>query len=74
MPSGAGWPISKQKRVEEATSELFLADVRVLCEPDAAGARERLDELLAGLDEALPALSNAITHVYFSHALLEQTT
>jgi uncharacterized alpha-E superfamily protein len=73
MPSGAGWPTSKQKRVEEAASELFLADIRMLCEPSAAGARERLDKLLIALDEALPALSNAITHAYFSHALLEQT-
>jgi uncharacterized circularly permuted ATP-grasp superfamily protein/uncharacterized alpha-E superfamily protein len=73
MPSGAGWPTSKQKRVEEAASELFLADIHMLCEPNAAGARERLDELLIALDEALPALSNAITHAYFSHALLEQT-
>jgi uncharacterized alpha-E superfamily protein len=74
MPSGAGWPVGKQKRVEEAASELFLADVRRLCEPGVTGAREKLDELLAGLDEALPALSNAITHTYFSHAQLERTT
>jgi len=74
MPSGAGWPVGKQKRVEEAASELFLADVRKLCEPGVTGAREKLDELLAGLDEALPALSNAITHMYFSHAQLERTT
>jgi uncharacterized alpha-E superfamily protein len=74
MPSGAGWPINKQKRVEEAASDLFLADVHMLCETGAAGSREKLDELLAGLDEALPALSNAITHTYFSHAQLERTT
>jgi uncharacterized circularly permuted ATP-grasp superfamily protein/uncharacterized alpha-E superfamily protein len=74
MPSGAGWPIYKQKRVEGAASELFLADVHTLCETGAAGSREKLDELLAGLDEALPALSNAITHIYFSHAQLERTT
>jgi uncharacterized circularly permuted ATP-grasp superfamily protein/uncharacterized alpha-E superfamily protein len=74
MPSGAGWPIIKQMRVEEAASDLFLADVRKLCEPGPAGPRERLDELLAGLDAALPALSNAITHAYFSHAQPERTT
>jgi uncharacterized alpha-E superfamily protein len=74
MPSGAGWPINKQKRVEEAASDLFLADVHMLCETGAAGSREKLDELLASLDEALPALSNAITHTYFSHAQLERTT
>ena len=38
------------------------------------GSRERLDELLAALDAALPALSNAITHAYFSHAEPERTT
>lgn len=74
MPSGAGWPIIKQKRVEEAASDLFLADVRMLCEPGEGGPRERLDELLAGLDMALPAFSNAITHAYFSHAEAERTT
>jgi uncharacterized circularly permuted ATP-grasp superfamily protein/uncharacterized alpha-E superfamily protein len=74
MPSGAGWPIIKQNRVEEAASDLFLADVRMLCEPGEGGPRARLDELLAGLDMALPAFSNAITHAYFSHAEAERTT
>jgi uncharacterized circularly permuted ATP-grasp superfamily protein/uncharacterized alpha-E superfamily protein len=74
MPSGAGWPIVKQNRMEEAASNLFRADVRMLCEPRAGGPRERLDELLAGLDAALPAFSNAITHAYFSHAEAERTT
>src|SRR5439155_3937744 len=68
MPSGAGWPIGKQKRLEEAASTLFHADVRRLCEPDPHGSRAQLDELLAALDAALPAFSNAITHAYFSHA------
>jgi uncharacterized circularly permuted ATP-grasp superfamily protein/uncharacterized alpha-E superfamily protein len=74
MPSGAGWPIAKQKRLEEAASNLFRADVRMLCEPGAGGTRRRLDELLAGLDAALPAFSNAITHAYFSHTEPERTT
>jgi uncharacterized circularly permuted ATP-grasp superfamily protein/uncharacterized alpha-E superfamily protein len=73
MPSGAGWPIIKQKRLEEAASNLFRADVRMLCEPRTGGPRERLDELLAGLDAALLAFSNAITHAYFSHAEAERT-
>jgi len=68
MPSGAGWPVFKQRRLEEAASNLFMADVRMLCEPDFDGRRETLDELLAVLDAALPGLSNAITHAYFSHA------
>jgi uncharacterized circularly permuted ATP-grasp superfamily protein/uncharacterized alpha-E superfamily protein len=74
MPSGAGWPIVKQNRMEEAASNLFRADVRMLCEPRGGGPRERLDELLAALDAALPAFSNAITHTYFSHAEAERTT
>jgi uncharacterized circularly permuted ATP-grasp superfamily protein/uncharacterized alpha-E superfamily protein len=73
MPSGAGWPILKQQRLEEAASNLFGADVRELCEPGAGGSRERLDELLAQVGAALPALSNAITHAYFSHAEQERT-
>ena len=74
MPSGAGWPSIKQKRLEEATSTLFRADVRMLCEPGPGGSRAKLDELLAALDAALPAFSNAITHAYFSHAEAERTT
>jgi uncharacterized circularly permuted ATP-grasp superfamily protein/uncharacterized alpha-E superfamily protein len=74
MPSGAGWPVAKQERFEEAASNLFHADVRKLCEPRAGATRERLDELLSALEAALPALSNAITHAYFSHAEPERTT
>src|ERR1700730_884057 len=68
LPSGDGWPFTRQKHLEDAASELFHADVHALCEPDAGGSRERLDGLLAAVDAALPALSNAITHAYFSHA------
>ena len=74
MPSGAGWPTAKQKRLEDAAAGLFHTDVRTLCEQGAGGIRERLDELLAGLDAALPAFSNAITNAYFSHAQMERTT
>jgi uncharacterized alpha-E superfamily protein len=68
MPSGAGWPISKQRRLEEAASNLFREDVGRLCLPGANGIRVALDELLSRLEEELPAFSNAITHTYFSHA------
>jgi len=74
MPSGAGWPTAKQKRLEDAAAGLFHTDVRTLCEQGAGGIRERLDELLAGMDAALPAFSNAITNAYFSHAQMERTT
>jgi uncharacterized circularly permuted ATP-grasp superfamily protein/uncharacterized alpha-E superfamily protein len=71
-PSGAGWPASKQTRLEEAAANLFRADIRTLCEPGEDGIREPLDQLLAETGAALPALSDAITHVYFSHAELER--
>ena len=74
MPSGAGWPILKQKRLEEAASNLFRADVRMLSEAGPDAPRVRLDELLADMDAALPALSNAITHTYFSHVEAVRTT
>jgi uncharacterized alpha-E superfamily protein len=73
-PSGAGWPVAKQRRLEEAAANLFRADVRTLCQPDEGNIREPLDQLLSGTGAALPALSDAITHVYFSHAEMERAT
>jgi uncharacterized alpha-E superfamily protein len=74
-PAGAAWPVSKQRRaVEVAAARLFRADVRRLCQPDGNGVREHLDQLLAATGAALPALSDAITHVYFSHAERERAT
>jgi uncharacterized circularly permuted ATP-grasp superfamily protein/uncharacterized alpha-E superfamily protein len=73
-PSGAGWPVSKQRRLEEAAANLFRADIRLLCQPGEGSLREPLDQLLAGTGAALPALSDAITHVYFSHAEMERVT
>ena len=67
LPSGAGWPFAKQKHLEEAASELFHADVPMLCEPgDEGHANDSMN--CWRLDAALPAFSNAITHAYFSHA------
>ena len=37
-------------------------------------SREELDQLLAAIGAALPALSDAITNVYFSHAEMERAT
>jgi len=73
-PSGAGWPVSKQRRLEEAAANLFRADVRMLCQSGEGGIREPLDHLLAATGAALPALSDAITQVYFSHAEMERAT
>ncbi len=74
MASGAAWPVLKQRRLEEAASNLFGADVGELCDPGANGSRSRLDELLVGMEAELPAFSNAITHTYFSHAEMERAT
>jgi uncharacterized alpha-E superfamily protein len=71
-PSGAAWPVSKQRPLEEAAANLFRADVRMLCQPGAGSIRQPLDQLLAGTGAALPALSDAITNVYFSHAEMER--
>jgi uncharacterized circularly permuted ATP-grasp superfamily protein/uncharacterized alpha-E superfamily protein len=68
MPSGAGWPTTKQRRLEEAASNLFHADIAKLCTPDSNGVRVLLDELLSGMEGELPNFSDAITHAYFSHA------
>jgi uncharacterized alpha-E superfamily protein len=73
-PSGAAWPLSKQRRLEEAAANLFRADIRLLCQPGEDSIREPLDQLLAGTGAALPALSDAITHVYFSHAEMERVS
>jgi len=73
-PSGAAWPISKQMPLEQAASNLFRADIRILCQPGENGIREPLDQLLAATGAALPALSDAITYVYFTHAEMERAT
>jgi uncharacterized alpha-E superfamily protein len=71
---GAEWPAAKQRRVEEVAASLFEADVQALCQPGAAGTRAYLDHLLATLDVVLPALSDAITNTWFSHAEMERAT
>jgi uncharacterized circularly permuted ATP-grasp superfamily protein/uncharacterized alpha-E superfamily protein len=73
-PSGAAWPGAKQRRLEEAAANLLGADVRMLCRPGAGSVRWPLDNLLAATGAALPALSDAITHVYFSHAEMERAS
>lgn len=70
---GADWPAAKQRRVEEAAAVLLDADVQTLCQPGPDGTRAYLDELLAALETALPALSDAITNTWFSHALMEHS-
>jgi uncharacterized alpha-E superfamily protein len=71
---GAEWPAAKQRRVEEAAAALFEADVQALCQPGSGGTRAYLNHLLATLDVVLPALSDAITNTWFSHAEMERAT
>ena len=74
MPSGAGWPTANQHKFEQAGTALFTADVETLCQPDSSGHRTKLDHLLSGLASALPAFSDAITNIYFSHAEMTRST
>jgi uncharacterized circularly permuted ATP-grasp superfamily protein/uncharacterized alpha-E superfamily protein len=71
---GAEWPAARQRRVEEAAASLLAADVLTLCQPGSDGTRAWLDHLLATMDVVLPALSDAITNTWFSHAEMERTT
>ena len=72
-PSGAGWPVSN-RNVWKKRRESVSRGRPQLCQPGEDGIREPLDQLLAGTGAALPALSDAITHVYFSHAEMERAT
>jgi uncharacterized circularly permuted ATP-grasp superfamily protein/uncharacterized alpha-E superfamily protein len=62
-PLGMEWPLAQQKRIEQAAARLFGADVH-----------EPLDDLLEALDAELPAFSDALTNIYFSHARMERAT
>jgi uncharacterized circularly permuted ATP-grasp superfamily protein/uncharacterized alpha-E superfamily protein len=68
----AEWPFAKQNRVEMVAANLFGADVVDLCRPDPDGSRWHLDNLLAAMDIALEAFSDAITNTWFSHAEMER--
>jgi uncharacterized circularly permuted ATP-grasp superfamily protein/uncharacterized alpha-E superfamily protein len=51
-----------------ALNSLRLAEIDVLCEASADGHRAHLETLLTRLRTDLPALSDAMTHHYLSHA------
>jgi uncharacterized circularly permuted ATP-grasp superfamily protein/uncharacterized alpha-E superfamily protein len=70
-PSSAGWPLAHQKRVEEVGASLFEVEAQLLCQPSDGGHRAPLDDMLARLEFALLAFSDAITRTYFSHAQME---
>jgi uncharacterized alpha-E superfamily protein len=57
-----------QRLALTAMNSLRLAEVNVLSEVDGEGHRPSLATLLTRLLSDLPALSDAITHHYLSHA------
>ena len=59
MPSGADWPVLKQRQMEAAAARLLNADVELLCEARTGSNRTRLDGLLEDLGAALPAFSRS---------------
>jgi hypothetical protein len=61
--------VAKQNRLEEAASYLFGMDPGELCANPLL-----LDDLLTTLEGALPSFSDAITNIYFSHAMMERAT
>lgn len=81
MLHSAEWPVARQTQVERAAFRLFNFDVSFFFEipgempgemPGENPGRSAFDDLLAALESALPAFSDAITHTWFSHAELEQ--
>jgi uncharacterized circularly permuted ATP-grasp superfamily protein/uncharacterized alpha-E superfamily protein len=64
---GSEWPAARQQKVEEAGASLFDADLYYLCND-----RRTLEDRLLSLEFALPAFSDAITNVCFSHAEVER--
>jgi uncharacterized alpha-E superfamily protein len=71
LPRAARTPRTPQEKlVLSAVTDLRLADVSDLCEPEGPEPRERR-RLVALLDQVgahLPALSNSLSAAYFSHA------
>jgi len=66
-------PRSPELRLALLTShELELCDVHKLCEVAEGGARPGLDALLRNLHSGLPALSDALSASYLSHATISR--
>ncbi len=67
-PASRGERSAEQRIALAALSRVRLADVSELARAEPGGKRPKLDELLSRLAEDLPALSDAITRSYLSHA------
>lgn len=58
----------EQQMIAESLARLRQAHIHTLCQPDDRHFRPQLAALLDSVAAMLPALSNAITHDYFTHA------
>jgi uncharacterized circularly permuted ATP-grasp superfamily protein/uncharacterized alpha-E superfamily protein len=57
----------EQRMILSLLTSVQLADIRQLAQIDAEGRRPQLEEFLAGLDQDVPLLADAISHHYLSH-------
>jgi uncharacterized alpha-E superfamily protein len=61
-------PTREERLLAQASAKLETDDLDTLCRPDADGGFPQLTERLASIEDDLRALSDTITHFYFSHA------
>lgn len=58
----------KQRMIRQLRTQLQVSDIEALATPDKKGRHAELAQLLDALATQLPALSERIAHIYFSHA------
>jgi uncharacterized alpha-E superfamily protein len=63
---------AEDRLVLASISRLRLADVEAICIPDADGRRPGLDVLLGELEREMPALSEALSGSYLTHATISR--
>ncbi len=63
---------SEERIVLALLTDIRLAQVVVLCQPDTDGRRMHLEAVFDAIDKALPDLSEAISRDYFSHAEVQR--
>jgi uncharacterized circularly permuted ATP-grasp superfamily protein/uncharacterized alpha-E superfamily protein len=63
-------PTREERLTAHAIATLSQADVDALADPGPEGTFPAMNELLDSIDDDLRALSDAISHFYFSHAEL----
>ena len=78
LPHDLAWDEARGGRatpdgiVAGAVARLRRLDLRSLCAPDAQGRRPALSAMLEELTRELPALSDALTGQYLSHAVVSR--